>query len=79
MLVLPNFKSKFVITDVSSRQLGVVLIKHGRPITFYSCKLNSAQYSYTIERELFSIVETPKEFKYTLLSYETETWTDHKS
>jgi hypothetical protein len=64
MLAFPNFTIKFVIqTDASSRQLGAVIMQNGRPIAFYSRKLNSAQQRYTTtERELLSIVETLREF-----------------
>ena len=60
MLAFPNVNLKFVIhTDASDRQLGAVISQNGKPIAFYSRKLNSAQRRYTTtERELLSIVET---------------------
>ena len=60
MLAYPNFEKKFVIhTDASDRQLGGVISQEGKPIAFYSRKLNDAQRRYTTtERELLSIVET---------------------
>ena len=69
MLAYPNFEKKIVIhTDASDRQLGGVISQEGKPIAFYSRKLNDAQRRYTTtERELLSIVETLKEFKTILL------------
>ena len=81
LLAFPNFTAKFVIhTDASDMQLGAVISQNGRPIAFYSRKLNSAQRRYTTtERELLSIVEYLREFKNILLGYEIEIWTDHKN
>jgi hypothetical protein len=39
-----------------------VIMQDGTPITFYSRKLNLAQYT-TIEKELLSVVETLKIFR----------------
>ena len=60
MLAYPDFSLPFEIhTDASHYQLGAVISQQGRPIAFYSRKLNPAQTRYTTtERELLSIVET---------------------
>jgi hypothetical protein len=64
ILAYPNFKIPFEInTDASAYQLGACISQNGKPITFYSRKLNPAQTWYTTtERELLSIVKTLKEF-----------------
>ena len=64
LLAYPDFKQPFEIhTDASHTQLGAVISQNGKPIAFYSRKLNPAQTRYTTtERELLSIVETLKEF-----------------
>ena len=64
MLAYPDFNKPFVIhTDASHYQLGAVISQDGKPIAFYSRKLNPAQTRYTTtERELLSIVETLKEY-----------------
>jgi len=65
MLAYPNFNKPFQIhTDASHYQLGAVVSQEGKPMAFYSRKLNPAQTWYTItERELLSVVETLKEYR----------------
>ncbi len=65
LLNYPNFNKPFTIfTDASHHQLGSVISQDGKPIAFYSRKLNPAQSKYTTtERELLSIVETLKEYR----------------
>ena len=81
MLAYPDFTKPFVIhTDASHYQLGAVISQDGKPIAFYSRKLNPAQTRYTTtERELLSIVETLKEYRNILLGHEIEVFTDHKN
>jgi hypothetical protein len=57
-----------VYTDASNKQLGAVTVQEGKPLAFYSRKLNSAHTRYTTgEQELISIEETLKEFRDILL------------
>ena len=65
MLTFPGYNKKFhIYTNASNYQLGVVIVQEGKPLAFYSRKMNSAQKRYTTgEQELLSIVETLKEFK----------------
>ena len=81
LLAFPDFSKPFVIhTDASKLQLGAVLSQEGRPIAFYSRKLNPAQANYTTgEKELLSIVETLKEYRNILLGYPITVHTDHKN
>ncbi len=81
MLAYPDFTKPFVIhTDASHYQLGAVISQEGKPIAFYSRKLNPAQTRYTTtERELLSIVETLKEFRTILLGHRVIVHTDHKN
>jgi len=58
-----------------------VIMQHGNPVAFYSCKLNSAlHHSTTMEKEFLSIVETLTEFHTMLLgSTELHISPDHKN
>ena len=48
LLAYPDFSKKFeLFTDSSDKQLGAVITQDGRPIAYYSCKLNSSQLNYT--------------------------------
>ena len=64
LLAFPDHTKPFdVETDASNYQLRSVIQQQGRPITYYSRKLNSTQHNYTtLEKELLSIIQTFKEF-----------------
>jgi hypothetical protein len=81
MLAFPDFSKPFDIhTDASHTQLGAVISQAGRPIAFYSRKLNPAQTRYTTtERELLAIVETLKEYRNILLGHTIRVYTDHQN
>jgi hypothetical protein len=67
-------------TDASKVQLGIAacISQKGRPVGFYSRKLNLEQSSYTTtERELPSIVETLMDFRNILLGQQIVVHTDH--
>ena len=60
--------------------MGAVISQHGKPVAFFSRRLNSAQKNYTTtEKELLAIVETLKEFRNILLGQQLKIYTDHKN
>ena len=81
LLAYPEFNAPFEIyTDASKLQIGAVISQKGKPIAFYSRKMNSAQQNYTTtEKEIFSIVATLKEFHNNLLGHQITVYTDHKN
>ena len=81
LLAYPDFNAPFIIhTDASKLQIGAVISQSGKPIAFYSKKMNSAQKNYTTtEKELLAIVATLKEFRNILLGHRITVHTDHKN
>ena len=74
-----NFNEPFKIhTDASKLQLGSVFSQKGKPIAFYSRKLNPTLVIYTTTVcELLSIVETLEEFRNIPLGQQIKVYTNH--
>ena len=81
LLAYPDFNASFEIyTDASKLQNGAVISQKGKPIAYYSRKMNSSQQKYTTtEKELLSIVASLKEFLDILLGHQITVYTDHKN
>ena len=81
LLAYLDFNAPFLIhTDASKLQIGAVISQKGKPIAFYSQKINSSQQNYTTtEKELLSIMATLKEFRNILLGHQITVYTDHKN
>ena len=58
ILALPNFKKVFTIEgDANNRAIGGVLSQEGKPIAFFSEKLNEVKQRYsTYDLELYAMV-----------------------
>ena len=80
LLVYPDFNAQFEIhTDATKLKIGAFIPQKGKPIDFYSRKMNNAQQNYnTTEKELIYIVAFLKEFRNILLGHQTTVYTDHK-
>jgi hypothetical protein len=81
LLTFPDFYQEFEIhTEFSKLQLGACISQNGKPVAFYSRKLQPAQTRYTTTaRELLYIVETLKEFCNILLGQRVKVHTDHEN
>jgi hypothetical protein len=81
LVTFPDFTKEFKVhTDASKLQLGACISQGGKPVAFYSRKLQPAQTRYiTTLRKLLLIVETLKEFQNILLGQKIKVHTDHEN
>ena len=81
LLAYQDFNAPFEIhTDASKLQIGAVIYQQGKPIAFYSRKMNSAQQNYTTtEKEILSVMANLKEFRNILLGHQITVYNDHKN
>ncbi|KAI4313089.1 hypothetical protein MLD38_037861 [Melastoma candidum] len=81
VLALPDFAKMFEVEcDASGVGIGGVLLQEGRPIAYFSEKLNGAKLNYsTYDKEFLAIVRVLETWSHYLLPREFVLHTDHEA
>ena len=64
----------------SGTAIGVVMSQEGRPVAYFSEKLNDAKRKYNVyDQEFYAIVQALKKWRHYLLHKEFVLYTDHQA
>lgn len=79
MLALLDFEKVFQVDcDASGNEIGVVLSQEGRPIAYFSEKLNDSRRIYSFyDHKFYAIIQSLKKWRRYLLPKEFAFYTDH--
>ena len=78
---MSDFNKVFQVQcDTSGSATRVVLSQEGKPISFFSEKLNNAKRKYFVyDQEFYGIVQALKKWRHYLIPKEFVLYTDHKA